>query len=95
MSRQAQWEYNKEHNIVPKTIKKTIQNNLLSLVQSYRSTEDIVAQHLVEMDVDIKDIPKLIKKLENDMKQAASELDFERAIQLRDEVKKLKGIIAK
>ena len=65
------------------------------MVQSYRSTEDIVAQHLVEMDVDIKDIPKLIKKLENDMKQAASELDFERAIQLRDEVKKLKGIIAK
>ena len=65
------------------------------MVQSYRSTEDIVAQHLVEMDVDIKDIPKLIKKLENDMKQVASELDFERAIQLRDEVKKLKGIIAK
>ena len=93
--RELQIEYNKEHNIVPKTIKKTIQNNLLSLVQSYRSTEDIVAQHLVEMDVDIKDIPKLIKKLENDMKQAASELDFERAIQLRDEVKKLKGIIAK
>lgn len=93
--RELQIEYNKEHNIVPKTIKKTIQNNLLSLVQSYRSTEDIVAQHLVEMDVDIKDIPKLIKKLENNMKQAASELDFERAIQLRDEVKKLKGIIAK
>ena len=93
--RELQIEYNKEHNIVPKTIKKSIQNNLLSLVQSYRSTEDIVAQHLVEMDVDIKDIPKLIKKLENDMKQAASELDFERAIQLRDEVKKLKGIIAK
>ena len=93
--RELQIEYNKEHNIVPKTIKKTIQNNLLSLVQSYRSTEDIVAQHLVEMDVDIKDIPKLIKKLENDMKQAASELDFERAIQLRDEVKKLKGIIVK
>ena len=93
--RELQIEYNKEHNIVPKTIKKTIQNNLLSLVQRYRSTEDIVAQHLVEMDVDIKDIPKLIKKLENDMKQAASELDFERAIQLRDEVKKLKGIIAK
>ena len=93
--RELQIEYNKEHNIIPKTIKKSIQNNLLSLVQSYRSTEDIVAQHLVEMDVDIKDIPKLIKKLENDMKQAASELDFERAIQLRDEVKKLKGIIAK
>ena len=93
--RELQIKYNKENNIIPKTIKKTIQNNLLSLVQSYRSTEDIVAQHLVETGIEIKDIPKLIKKLEKDMNKAAQELDFERAIQLRDEIKKLKGIIEK
>ena len=93
--RELQIKYNKENNIIPKTIKKTIQNNLLSLVQSYRSTEDIVAQHLVETGIEIEDIPKLIKKLEKDMNKAAQELDFERAIQLRDEIKKLKGIIEK
>ncbi len=93
--REIQIAYNKEHNITPKTIKKTVQNNLLSLVQSYRSTEDIVAEHLVEMDIQVKDIPKLIKKLEKDMANSARELDFERAIQLRDEIKKLKGIIKK
>ena len=60
--RKLQIEYNKKHNIIPKTIKKSIQNNLLSLVQSYRSTEDIVAQTLVEMDIETKDFPKLLKK---------------------------------
>ncbi len=92
--RSIQLEYNKIHNITPKTIKKAVQNNLLSLVQSYRSTEDIVAEHLVEQKIEIKDIPKLIKKLENQMNKCAHELDFESAIQLRDEIKKLKSIIS-
>ncbi len=91
--RKIQIEYNKEHNITPKTIKKKIENNLLSLVQSYRNPEDIVAEQLVETNTTIKDIPKLIKKLEKEMEKAAKNLDFEKAIQLRDEVKKLKSIV--
>lgn len=91
--RTIQIEYNKEHNITPKTIKKKIENNLLSLVQSYRNPEDIVAEQLVETNTTIKDIPKLIKKLEKEMEKAAKNLDFEKAIQLRDEVKKLKSIV--
>ena len=91
--RKIQIEYNKEHNITPKTIKKKIENNLLSLVQSYRNPEDIVAEQLVETNTTIKDIPKFIKKLEKEMEKAAKNLDFEKAIQLRDEVKKLKSIV--
>ncbi len=91
--RKLQIEYNKKHNITPKTIKKSIQNNLLSLVQSYRSTEDIVAQTLVEMDIETKDLPKLLKKLETEMQKAAKLLDFEKAIQLRDEIKKIKSLM--
>ena len=91
--RKIQEEYNKKNNIVPKTIIKKVENNLLSLVQGYRSTEDIVAQTLVEAKADIKDIPKLIKKMESDMQEAAKKLDFEKAIQLRDEIKKLKSIV--
>ncbi len=91
--RTIQIEYNKEHNITPKTIKKKIENNLLSLVQSYRNPEDIIAEQLVETNTTIKDIPKLIKKLEKEMEKAAKNLDFEKAIQLRDEVKKLKSIV--
>ncbi len=91
--RALQVEYNKKHNITPKTIKKSIQNNLLSLVQSYRSVEDVVAEQMVELNVQTKDLPKLLDSLEKDMHKAAKLLDFERAIQLRDEIKKIKSLI--
>ncbi len=92
--REIQLEYNKKNNIIPKTIKKSVENNLLSLVQSYRSVEDVVAQQLVEYNVEIKDLPKLLDEMEHDMHKAAKLLDFERAIQLRDEIKKLKSMIS-
>ena len=91
--RELQIKYNKENNITPKTIKKSIENNLLQLVQSYRSVEDIVAEQMVEFNVDKKDLPKLLDKLEKDMHKAAKLLDFERAIQLRDEIKKIKSLL--
>ena len=91
--RELQLQFNKEHNITPKTIKKSIENNLLSLVQSYRSVEDVVAQQMAEYNVEVKDLPKLLDNLERDMHKAAKLLDFERAIQLRDEIKKLKSLI--
>ena len=91
--REIQINYNKENNITPKTIKKSIQNNLLQLVQSYRSVEDIVAEQMVELNVDKKDLPKLLDKLEKDMHKAAKLLDFERAIQIRDEIKKIKSLL--
>ena len=91
--RALQVEYNQKHNIIPKTIKKSIENNLLSLVQSYRSIEDVVAEQMVELNVETRDLPKLLDKLEKDMHKAAKLLDFERAIQLRDEIKKIKSLI--
>ena len=91
--REIQLEYNKKNNITPRTIKKSIENNLLSLVQSYRSVEDIVAEQMVELNVDKKDLPKLLDKLEQDMHKAAKLLDFERAIEIRDEIKKIKSLL--
>ena len=91
--RALQVEFNKKHGITPRTIKKSIQNNLLSLVQSYRSVEDVVAEQMVELNVQTKDLPKLLDSLEKDMHKAAKLLDFERAIQLRDEIKKIKSLI--
>lgn len=88
--RKIQMEYNKEHNIIPKTIKKPVENNLLQLVSSYRNLEDIVAEEMVEMNLGVSDIPKLIQKLEKDMHKAAKVLDFERAAEIRDQLKKLR-----
>ena len=88
--RDIQMAYNKKYGIVPQTIKKPIENNLLSLVASYRDLEDIVAEEMVDMGIDKKDLPKLIDKLEKDMHKAAKILDFERAAEIRDQLKKLR-----
>lgn len=91
--REIQIEYNKKYGIIPQTIKKPIENNLLSLVESYRSFEDIVAEEMVDLGISEKDLPKLIDKLEKDMHKAAKILDFERAAQIRDQLKKLREMI--
>lgn len=88
--REIQLEHNKKFGIIPKTIKKPIENNLLSLVASYRNLEDIVAEEMVDLGIDKKDLPKLITKLEKDMHKAAKILDFERAAEIRDQLKKLR-----
>lgn len=90
--RQLQLEYNKINNITPQTIKKPIENNLLQLVASYRNIEDIVAEEMVENNISQKDLPKLLDKLEKSMKKAASILDFERAAEIRNQIKKLKNL---
>ena len=91
--REIQLEHNKKYGIIPQTIKKPIENNLLSLVESYRSFEDIVAEEMVDLGIDKKALPKLITKLEKDMHKAAKILDFERAAEIRDQLKKLREMV--
>ena len=91
--REIQLKYNQKYGIIPQTIKKPIENNLLALVASYRTLEDIVAEEMVDLGIDKKDLPKLITKLEKDMHKAAKILDFERAAEIRDQLKKLREMI--
>ncbi|MDR1168438.1 MAG: excinuclease ABC subunit UvrB [Heliobacteriaceae bacterium] len=90
--REIQIEHNKKYGIIPQTIKKPVENNLLSLVASYRDLEDIVAEEMVDLNISVKDLPKLIDKLEKDMHKAARILDFERAAEIRDKLKKLRAM---
>ena len=91
--RKIQMEYNKKYGIIPQTIKKPVENNLLSLVAGYRELEDIVAEEMIDLGIDKKDLPKLIDKLEKDMHKAAKVLDFERAAEIRDKLKKLREMV--
>ena len=91
--RNIQIEYNKKNNIVPKTIKKPIENNLLLLVESYRNIEDIIAEEMVENNISKEDLPKIITKLEKSMKKAANILDFEKALEIKEQLKKLKSLL--
>lgn len=88
--REIQIAHNQKYGIIPQTIKKPIENNLLSLVASYRNFEDLVAEEMIDMGIEKKDLPKLIDKLEKDMHKSAKILDFERAAQIRDQLKKLR-----
>ena len=66
---------------------------MLSLVASYRDLEDIVAEEMVDMGIEKKDLPKLIDKLEKEMHKSAKTLDFERAAEIRDKLKKLREML--
>ena len=91
--REIQLAHNQKYGIIPQTIKKPIENNLLSLVASYRDLEDIVAEEMVDLGIEKKDLPKLISRLEKDMHKAAKILDFERAAEIRDQLKKLREMV--
>ena len=80
--RQIQEEYNKQHNITPKTIIKEIADIVSNEVEdTIKEPEKMSKQDKV----------KLMIKLENEMKEAAKNLDFERAMELRDILFELKS----
>ena len=79
--REIQEAYNKEHGIIPKTIVKEI--------------KEIVTNEVVKSDkkkVSKKEKEKMLVTLEEEMKEAASKMDFERAIELRNIIYEMKGI---
>ena len=79
--REIQEEYNKKHDIVPKTIIKEIKEVV---------TNDIVVEKKKKLSK--KEKEKMILKIEDEMKEAARNLDFERAMELRDILFEMKGI---
>ncbi len=87
--RAVQEEYNKKHNITPQSIKKNIQAALRTVYEEDYFTVPIAAEEEAEY-LSTADIPKLIGHLEKEMRAAAKALDFERAAELRDRIKKLR-----
>ena len=82
--RTIQEEYNKEHGITPQTIKKEIRD-LISNVEENKETQTTPKKK------DKKELMKMIDEIEESMREAAKELDFERAMQLRDALFELKS----
>ncbi|MBR5662240.1 MAG: excinuclease ABC subunit UvrB [Bacilli bacterium] len=81
--RTIQDNYNKKHNIIPKTIEKPI--------------SEVISNKIVEKVENTKtnrnDIKNAISEIEAEMKKAAANMDFERAMELRDILFELKGNI--
>jgi len=91
--REKQMAWNEEHGITPETVRKSMGNILGSIEEKdYYTPPANVAESPEEYGVSPKDIPKLIKKLRKEMLAAAKELEFEKAAELRDRVKKLEDM---
>ena len=83
--RKIQEEYNKKHNITPKTIRKSVRDTIKVTI-----TDDIEVEYKLEKEEDIKDT---INKLTDEMLKYAAEMEFEKAAELRDKIKELEKLI--
>jgi excinuclease ABC subunit B len=82
--------YNKEHGITPESVKKSIRG----VIEATKVAEDEGKyEGKSPLELTKKELREYVKKLEAEMKQAASELQFERAAQLRDQIFEYKARI--
>ena len=88
--RQKQTEYNLKHNITPKSIEKSI----TQVIKTTIVADSKAAEPAVEEITSGADRVEVLEKLERSMKQAAEELEFERAAQLRDQIRKVRQELA-
>ncbi|MCP1226215.1 excinuclease ABC subunit UvrB [Sebaldella sp. S0638] len=87
--REIQIEYNKAHNINPKTIVSKISDSLVD----YEIGNEEKVDRIKKIYKDRKDIEKEIRILEKEIRKLAEELNFEKAIAKRDEMKALKELL--
>ncbi|QNU68172.1 excinuclease ABC subunit UvrB [Ruminiclostridium herbifermentans] len=86
--RQIQMDYNKKYGIVPTTVKKSVRD----LIEATKAAEE-QGNYTVDDNNEImsaEQIEELIAKLQKEMKQAARDLQFEKAAALRDKIAELK-----
>jgi excinuclease ABC subunit B len=90
--RKIQMEYNEEHGITPQTIQKAVRD----VIESKKVTETRdyygVSRKAVET-MALDEIMLTLAELEREMKQAARELNFEHAAEVRDEITRLKKLL--
>lgn len=87
--REYQAEYNKKHNITPRSISKALRERLIEKVEELEEEQKGKKKALTVDDIPSKDRDEMIKLLDAQMKEAASMLDFETAARIRDQIKEL------
>ena len=83
--RKIQEEYNKEHGITPKTIKKSVRDIIKATI-----VEDISTEYQIDKNETPEDI---INRLTDEMLKCAQAMEFEKAAELRDKIKELQKFI--
>jgi len=90
--RKIQKSYNKKYSITPESIEKDITSIFGEMYEHKDEPKDIVSEAVAQYD-SLENLDDIIKNLEEQMEQAAKELAFERASELRDQIKALKKMI--
>lgn len=88
--RARQTAYNEEHGITPQTIRKAVREVIRFHEQAAQRAERTVPEDVVG-ELAAADLDALIEALEDEMRSAAAELEFERAAELRDEIEELRA----
>ncbi|MGM9916539.1 excinuclease ABC subunit UvrB [Anaerotignum sp.] len=89
--RSIQEAYNEAHGIIPQTIQKKV-HDVIQITKAATEKQKFGLEKDPE-SMSVEELNKLIKKLDKEMKQAAMELQFERAAELRDKILELKKLI--
>ncbi len=90
--RSIQEAYNREHGITPQSIRKAVRD-LISITQAAENPKKSRKLEKDPESMDAKELKALIAEIRKKMNQAALELDFEQAAELRDYMLELKGLL--
>ncbi len=82
--REIQMKYNKEHGITPQTIHKSVREAIRATV-----LEDVSSEYNIKEE---ENIDEIITKLTDEMLKCASNMEFEKAAELRDKIKELQNL---
>ena len=93
--RNIQMAHNKRHNITPKPIIKRSSNAILSFLDISRrlNSQELEEVYTQADDLPLDKVPELIQQLEQQMQEAAKNLEFEEAAKYRDKIKRLRDKI--
>ncbi len=87
--RKIQLDYNEKHGIVPETVRKT-REEILAATRFADSKEDVVEESILPDFWEVMPLQDKVSFLSQQMERAAEELEFERAAELRDQIRALK-----
>lgn len=99
--REIQRRYNEEHGVAPMTVAKEVRETIRSydavseVVAQYNTStaDNLLAQDRQGLPIRIEEIPMLVAALEKEMKDYAKAMEFEKAAEIRDEIKRLREIL--
>jgi len=84
--RALQEQYNLEHGITPESVKRDVKKSITSLQDAIAKASKMATSKKIQKPKSADEARAMLEELENDMRMAAESLDFERAINLRDQI---------